>query len=99
MRLRELYFEAAEYLVDILIRARSLDEADRVCRDAIARESCREVFHRMRMQCLLAQGRVEEAERQFRLCREALDRELGVEPLPETHRIAERIRALRAAGN
>lgn len=97
MRLRELYFEAAEYLSETLILLRCFDDAGRVCNGALEHESCREVFHRLRMECLLAEGRVEEAERQFRRCREALDRELGVEPLPETHRIADRIRALRAA--
>ena len=98
MRLRELYFEAAEYLADILMQRHSFDAAGRICDAALSREDCREVFHRLRMQCLLAQGRVEQAERQFRRCREALDRELGVKPLPETCGVADRIRALRAAG-
>lgn len=97
MRLRELYFEAAEYLSETLILQHDFDAAGRVCGDALERESCREVFHRMRMECLLAQGRVEEAERQFRRCREALDRELAVEPMPETCRVADRVRAARAA--
>ncbi|MBZ0129584.1 MAG: PAS domain-containing protein [Rhodobacteraceae bacterium] len=95
MRLRELYFEAAEYLAETLFEQHRYGEAGRVCNDALDRESCREVFHRMRMECLLAQGRAEEAERQYRRCRETLDRELGVEPLPETRRLAERIRATR----
>jgi DNA-binding SARP family transcriptional activator len=95
MRLRELYFEAAEYLTEALILQRRFDEAGRVCSDALGRESCREVFHRMRMECLLAEGREEEAERQYRRCCEALDRELDVGPLPETRRIAARIRAAR----
>lgn len=96
MRLRELYFEAAECLSATLIVQRRHDEAGRVCNDALARESCREVFHRMRMECLAAEGREEEAERQYRRCREALERELAVAPLPETCRLAERIRAARA---
>ena len=97
MRLRELYFEAAEYLSEILVLQGRFDEAGRVCGDALGRENCREVFHRMRMECLLAEGRAEEAERQYRRCCEALDRELSVEPLPETRRVADRIRAARAA--
>lgn len=96
MRLRELYFEAAEYLAETLFEQRRFAEAARICNAALDREACREVFHRMRMECLLAEGRLEEAERQYRRCREALDRELGVEPLPETRRIAERIRAARS---
>ncbi|GAB4282507.1 MAG: hypothetical protein Kow0058_00980 [Roseovarius sp.] len=96
MRLRELYFEAAECLAETLMQLRRHDEAGRVCLEALARESCRELFHRIRMECLLAEGRAEEAERQYRRCREALDRELGVEPLPETRRLAARIRAERA---
>lgn len=95
MRLRELYFEAAEYLSETLILQRCFDEAGRVCSDALERESCREVFHRLRMECLLAEGRVEEAERQYRRCRDALDSELAVEPLPETRHVADRIRAAR----
>lgn len=97
MRLRELYFEAAECLAATLVLQHRHDEAGRVCLNALALENCREVFHRMRMECLLAEGREEEAERQYRLCCEALERELAVEPLPETRRLADRIRALRAA--
>jgi len=95
MRLRELYFEAAERLSEVLILQRRFDEASRVCNAALGCESCREVFHRLRMECLLAEGRVEEAERQYRRCRETLHRELSVEPLPETRRVADRIRAAR----
>lgn len=97
MRLRELYFEAAEILSETLILQHRFEEAGRVCSDALGHENCREVFHRMRMECLLAEGREEEAERQYRSCCEALDRELAVEPLPETRRVADRIRAARAA--
>lgn len=96
MRLRELFFEAAEYLAETLFDERAFEAAGRVCLDALERENCREAFHRLRMECLLAEGRAEEAERQYRRCREALDCELGVEPLPETRRVAERIRAARA---
>lgn len=95
MRLRELYFEAAEFLAETLMEQRRHDEAGRVCLDALARESCREMFHRMRMECLLAEGREEEAEWQYRRCCEALARELGVGPLPETRRIAARFRTAR----
>lgn len=95
MRLRERYFEAAECLAEALICQRRFDAAGRVCIDALARENCREVFHRMRIECLLAEGRVEAAERQYHRCREVLKRELGVEPLPETRRLADRIRAAR----
>lgn len=97
MRLRERYFEAAEYLARALIGQRRFDAAGRVCDGTLVRESCREVFHRMAIECLLAEGRVEEAERQYRRCRAALARELGVEPLPETRRLAARIGAARAA--
>lgn len=97
MRLRELYFEAAGCLAATLIGLRRHDEAGKVCIDALARENCREAFHQMRMECLLAEGREEEAERQYRRCCEALNRELAVEPLPETRRLAARIRAARAA--
>lgn len=97
LRLRERYFEAAECLSGMLIGQRRFAEAGRVCNDALARESCRELFHRMRIECLMAEGRVDEAERQYRRCCEVLARELGVTPLPETRHLAERIRTARAA--
>lgn len=96
-RLRELYFDAAERLAAALQHRRLFDEAARVCRCALAREGCREVFHRILMEILIDTGRFEKADLQYRLCRTILARELDVEPLPETRRVYARIEAARAA--
>lgn len=95
-RLRELYFDVAERLAGALVRQTRFEEAGQTCRSAIAREPCREVFHRILMECLLAMARPADAEQQFWRCREILARDLSVEPLPETRRLYERIRAARS---
>jgi DNA-binding SARP family transcriptional activator len=97
-RLREMFFDTAYRLADTLVRMRRFDAATDVCRLALARESCREGFHCILMACLLEMGRLDEAELQFRRCRDVLARDLAVEPLPETLRLYQRIRRARDAG-
>ncbi len=96
-RLRELYFDAAARLAAGLRRQGRLEEAERTCRRALAREACREAFHRQLMEVLIDMGRLPEADQQFRSCRAILLRELGVEPLPETRRVFDRVQAARTA--
>jgi DNA-binding SARP family transcriptional activator len=93
-----MFFDTAYRLADTLVRMRRFDAATDVCRLALARESCREGFHCILMACLLEMGRLDEAELQFRRCRDVLARDLAVEPLPETLRLYQRIRRARDAG-
>ncbi|MBI2918819.1 MAG: GAF domain-containing protein [Chloroflexi bacterium] len=65
-------------------------------RRALRMDPVREEVHRALMQALWADGRRDEALRQYQTCKESLARELSVAPLPETEKLAERIRSLPA---
>jgi DNA-binding SARP family transcriptional activator len=59
-------------------------EAVEVCREALDLDPCEELFHRACMQNLMHLSDFNQAARQFRHCEQILQRELGVEPSPET---------------
>ena len=86
-RLREVYLEALARLADLLLNNGEHDKAVHVCRTALARESCREIFHRTLMKSLGQLGSTDQAVAQFHRCREILSRELDVEPTFETERV------------
>ncbi len=65
----------------------------------LAQDPLREDMHRTLMQLHAAQGRRSLALKQYRLCRDTLARELGVEPEPETERLHQEIQAQRAASS
>ncbi len=65
-------------------------------RRALRMDPVREELHRALMHALWTDGRRDEALRQYQACKEWLGRELGVAPLPETEKLAERIRSLPA---
>ncbi|MGE0674942.1 MAG: BTAD domain-containing putative transcriptional regulator [Methylibium sp.] len=98
-RLREVFFDLAMRLSDALVQQERYEEAAQACRRALAFEPCREGLHRTLMECLIHMGRLAEAELQYRRCRQALARDLGVEPLRETRHLYHRIRAARATGS
>lgn len=53
-----------------------------------------EVAHRKLMMIYTSQGRTGEAARQFEICRDMLQKELGVAPSPETLRVYETLRSV-----
>ena len=61
------------------------------CHRALARDACRESVWRLAMECYYRAGEQGQALRAFERCRTALARELGVDPLPETVALYERI--------
>jgi len=83
-RLRKLACEAANHRVEILRR----EGRDTACIDALhdmlAIDAAHEPAHRALMELLAQQGRRSEALRQYQACTDALARELGAEPSPET---------------
>ncbi len=94
-RLRELYLNLLQRMAGLLAAQRDWAGAAWLCRKALAQEPCREAVHRALMEYLWRQGRQDEALAQYRRLRELLARELGVEPLPETQKLYERIRQAR----
>lgn len=94
-RLRTLAIGALEKLT---AHYREVGEVAR-CAQAAARLLCldplREDVHRTLMRAYAAQDRLSLALKQYEVCREALQRELGVRPEPETQLLFDEIRARR----
>jgi DNA-binding SARP family transcriptional activator len=84
LRLEDLYQEAAENHVETLERQGKLEEAVNFLKQQLARDALNETLHRNVMRLEFKQGNSEAALEQFERCREVLQKELGVEPLPET---------------
>jgi adenylate cyclase len=68
------------------------EDALAIGRRLIELDDLREDTHRLLIRCYLSAGRRSEALRQYGLCRDILNREIGVEPAPETKALAEEIR-------
>ncbi len=84
LRLEELYQVASENHVETLERQGKIDEAIDFLKQLLARDSLNETLHRNVMRLEFKRGNSEAALEQFERCREVLQKELGVEPLPET---------------
>ena len=80
-RLSELYFNAGHYTV-----------CASLCLRIIERDPCREDAHRRLMRCYSRQGLSHLALMQYRMCRQALADELGVEADPATTELYQHIR-------
>jgi DNA-binding SARP family transcriptional activator len=97
-RLRELALQALDRLLEIQSGSGSVGAAIRTAMRMLGLDPAREAVHRHLMQLFQRQGRRAEALRQYRLCVDALQRELGVEPeLPTRRLYQELVRAGRAA--
>jgi two-component SAPR family response regulator len=90
-RLREIYLELLAGMAECNAERGHYAEAVRVCRMALIREPCRESFHCALMEYFVRLGRPDWAVAQFRHCRRVLDREFGVEPMPETQHLHQQI--------
>ena len=97
-RLRDLARETLAKLVDWHMSAGAHDQAAAAARRLLAIDSLREVTHRALMQIYAAQGQTALALKQYRLCRDALEVELGVRPEAETERLYRSIQEKRSAG-
>ena len=101
-RLRELAKETLSKLLDDQHASGLVEPAIRTAMRILTLDSANEPAHRELMRLFGRQGRRGEALRQYRLCVDALHRELGVEPQAETRRLyreivqAERVPAARA---
>ncbi|WP_377270087.1 ATP-binding protein [Peterkaempfera sp. SMS 1(5)a] len=65
----------------------AVHEAVEVAEQVLAASPAEELAHRVLMEAYIRQGLRRRAVRQYHLCREALDAELGVRPGPETERL------------
>ncbi len=90
-----LHMSALTRLVHVHAARGELAEVQRHARSALAVEPVREDIHRALIAAYADAGRPDLAHRQFTECRALLQRELGVEPMPET--VALHMRTCRGA--
>ncbi|MCB8950097.1 MAG: tetratricopeptide repeat protein [Ardenticatenaceae bacterium] len=94
-RLRLQALTALEQLIDQCLRAGQIDDAIAYSRRLLEIEPWRESVHRQLMRLLARSGDSSAALRQYQQCRDMLAAELGVDPMPETEALYQRIVALR----
>jgi len=94
-RLRDLAREALAKLVDWHISSGAHDQAAAAARRLLAIDPLREAAHRAVMRIYSEQGQTALALKQYQLCCDALQSELGVRPEAETERLYQAIREKR----
>lgn len=91
-RLREVRINLLQRMAAVHAERNQLDEAIAICRQALAADALREDLHARLIELLGRAGRREEALRQYEICRNVLQQELGVAPDEETRNIYRAIR-------
>ena len=86
-RLRELAIEGLAKLLGLLGRSGAMDRAVQVAVRLLGLDPAQEPVHRTLMRLYAEQGRRGTALRQYQVCVETLERELGVEPEAETRQL------------
>ena len=94
-RLRSIAVAALERLLAHYSAAGSLASCARASTRLLAFEPLREDIHRALMRTYAAQDRLGLALKQYEICCDALRRELGLQPEPETRRLYEDLRVRR----
>jgi DNA-binding SARP family transcriptional activator len=82
--LQEVFFNSIRRLTVLYLHSDNVTATINCCRHALRIDNTLEDLHSLVMRLLLREGRREEALRQYHECRNALQRELGVVPAPET---------------
>ncbi len=90
-QLREIYLSMLASMADCHGELGHYAEAAQVCRTALVCDPGRESFHRALMDHLVHLGRADWAIAEYQKCQKFLDRELGMEPMPETVRLYQHI--------
>ncbi|MHA1548557.1 MAG: AfsR/SARP family transcriptional regulator, partial [Alphaproteobacteria bacterium] len=86
-RMREVYLEMLAGLGDCYAACGRLAEAAQVCRTALCCDPCRESFLRSVLRYLVALGRPDWAEADYRHWRRVMAEEMGMELTAETERL------------
>ncbi|CAN7486590.1 alpha/beta fold hydrolase [Mesorhizobium amorphae] len=94
-RLRAMAVAALDKLVAHYSATKDPASCVRAATRLLAMEPLREDIHRVLMRAYAAQGRINLALRQFEHCRDALQRELKLQPEPETRHLQEELRTRR----
>jgi DNA-binding SARP family transcriptional activator len=83
-RLKDMYLRAVEDLGEIHLEQRDLAAAVKFGQLALTADQCCEPAHRLLMRCYALQNQQQLVCRQYRLCSDALQDELGVSPGADT---------------
>ncbi len=95
-RLRMLYLDGLGRLLDHYSESEALEHALDCGRRILALDPLREEIHRAIIRLHLRSGHRALALQQYRTCRDLLDQELGVDPMPETVALHDEIAAAAA---
>ena len=90
-RLRVAYLDTLDHLSQIYFNQERYAQCIAVCQLLLIHDRCNEDAHCLLMRCYCRQGQYHLALRQYQVCREALDTELGVEPASQTALLYEQI--------
>lgn len=90
-RLTVLYLRGTERIAGLLVEAERYDKAIRRCEAIVAKDSCWEEAYRLLMLCHFRLGNRGQAVKWYRKCRQALESEMGVEPMPATQALFEEL--------
>jgi len=93
-RLRITYLNGLGSLGQIYFSQEQYPACVALCQRILERDNCREDTHSLLMRCYSRLGQRSLALRQFQVCVDALQSELGVNPEVETKQLAEHIRKL-----
>ena len=85
--LNELYLQALESLGEIYFDLGESGSAQQLAQLALAKDPCCESVHRLLMRCYAAEHKQQLVSRQYSICVNALQDELGVSPGAETIRL------------
>jgi two-component SAPR family response regulator len=91
-RLRALELTLLARLADHCLQAGKHHEALQYARHLLSQDPCREDAHRVVMRCHVRLEERAQALRQYRVCRQILEREFSVLPEPSTEALLARIR-------
>jgi DNA-binding SARP family transcriptional activator len=91
-RLRALQLTLLARLADQCLREGKAQEALHYACHLLRHDPCREDAHRLVMRCHVRLGERAQALRQYRVCRDVLEREFGAPPEPSTEALLARIR-------
>ena len=90
-RLGEIYLDMLARKAECHARRNEYAEAVQVCRKGLVQDPCRESLHCSLIQYLIILDKIDSALAQYRLCRDVLKREFGVEPMAETRQLHQQI--------
>ena len=90
-RLRERYLGAVDVLAGIYVRQGKHEQAIALCQRALKADPYREIIYRRLMECAALAGDRAAAVRYYQQCVRMLEKDMGVEPMPETQALYEQI--------